>query len=1279
MKNQLLRVRRFLPFFLFALFFSVTVNCFAGPCGGNGQRACCNLDGEFSNRADACNTGLAYSTAQGCIDPNGCSCSGGIITSFTSMGMCYQPTGCGGPGQRACCNGAGEFSNDSLACNSGLVQIPGGCGPGDPACVCGGILNTGGLFPAPYAAGNCVQPSACGGEGQRACCFGFLESAPGTTLGACVSGLREVPGCSGDCTCGGSTSIGEPDGSSCTSIPLAQIPEPDTNANPTPNETGLVGSPGSWTLHQDSLPSGPECPPSGLCGYSDLHVHMFANLAHGGATLAGEAWNPNGVNVALGEDYGSNLPLVDKDGNPKPRVDGFGVGPTCPPYLLDSGLCRNQVLYHGDHTAFDTVTGGGTNDGAAANLGAPLFSGWPLWTSTIHQQVYYKWLERAWLGGLRLMVMDAVTNEALCKSGTKVAGTDCALSMTPIDAQLQAAQDFQNFLDSQYGGPGKGWFRIVTTPAQAEDAIKEGKLAVVLGIEVDNLFNCHFQNANGQPLNGEGPACDDTYVLQQLQKYFGLGVRHIFPVHNFDNAFGTPAAWQDAINAGNRAGEGLRDAPLGYWDAVNCTDPGYGFSLDPLTDALLYTAGFGGNLLLPTYPTFTSGSCHNAPGLTRLGSYFVQQAMNMGIIIDVDHMSIHAFNDTIDLANRQSPVYAGIAATHVQFFDLYQQTYTGKLGRHERMRTLAQLQRIKDVGGMIAAMLKDDTQDTGEAGWCLPQGNCPFGTLSLWPAQAKAYTSYGQECSYSTTEWAQAYLYGVKAMDGAPVAMGSDFNGIAGHVGPRFGNGACAGSPSQRALQERANNRVVYPFTIPGFGTFDRQVSGQKTYDFNVDGLAHIGLLPDMVADLKNVGLTDQQLQPLFGSAQAYINMWSAVFRASAPNVSLSGVPATAAYGSTFTVTTDNHGTTTSVPSITVDPATVCSINGNVVTMNSGTGTCSVTATWAADGNYAKASITNTANATKASPKSAFTGAPPTATYGSQFVVSATTNASTVAVISATTGSVCSINGTTVTITSGIGQCSLRAAWDADNNYSSVQLTQTTSAAKFTPRVELSVNGTGSTTVAVGDQARFVARIHAASPTSQSPDGSITISDSTNGAIRYGSAPITKDANSNDGLAVITNSAIPLGSYVLVATYGGDNQGRYYNGAQSNTVSLQVQNKLGQSPQPSLAIHATRGAHDASSLQVFLTVTNQGTAPAVGIDLRQIAVRSLSGNRKVELLTPTPPVMLGKLKPGTSTALTLELEVPANVKKLRLHEHGKFLDGKGKAYEFNLEQVLGTE
>jgi hypothetical protein len=99
----------FLAATLLALALGVPVSAFA-QCGGNGPRACCNGDGEFAHNPLgllACDEGLSYSAAAGFTDPNGCSCSGGII---------------------------------SLACNSGFVQIPGTCGPEDPAaCVCGGL------------------------------------------------------------------------------------------------------------------------------------------------------------------------------------------------------------------------------------------------------------------------------------------------------------------------------------------------------------------------------------------------------------------------------------------------------------------------------------------------------------------------------------------------------------------------------------------------------------------------------------------------------------------------------------------------------------------------------------------------------------------------------------------------------------------------------------------------------------------------------------------------------------------------------------------------------------------------------------------------------------------------------------------------------------------------------------------------------------------------------------------------------------------------------------
>src|SRR5205823_2414032 len=44
---------------------------------------------------------------------------------------------------------------------------------------------------------------------------------------------------------------------------------------------------------------------------------------------------------------------------------------------------------------------------------------------------------------------------------------------------------------------------------------------------------------------------------------------------------------------------------------------------------------------------------------------------------------------------------------------------------------------------------------------------------------------------------------------------------------------------------------------------------GTRTFDYNVDGLAHMGLVPDMLQDMKNATKVD--MQPLFSSAESYV------------------------------------------------------------------------------------------------------------------------------------------------------------------------------------------------------------------------------------------------------------------------------------------------------------------------------------------------------------------------------------------------------------------------
>jgi hypothetical protein len=117
------------------------------------------------------------------------------------------------------------------------------------------------------------------------------------------------------------------------------------------------------------------------------------------------------------------------------------------------------------------------------------------------------------------------------------------------------------------------------------------------------------------------------------------------------------------------------------------------------------------------------------------------------------------------------------------------------------------------------------------------------------------------------------------------IPLSTDTHGFIYQPAPRFGPDACKWDASEAAQQLAVNEKVTYPFEGPYGGFFDKQKTGTRTFDYNYDGLAHVGLLPDFIEDLKNVGVTDEQLEPLFNSAEAYIRMWQRVEQASIGNL----------------------------------------------------------------------------------------------------------------------------------------------------------------------------------------------------------------------------------------------------------------------------------------------------------------------------------------------------------------------------------------------------------
>jgi len=200
------------------------------------------------------------------------------------------------------------------------------------------------------------------------------------------------------------------------------------------------------------------------------------------------------------------------------------------------------------------------------------------------------------------------------------------------------------------------------------------------------------------------------------------------------------------------------------------------------------------------------------------------------------------------------------------------------------------------------------------------------------------------------------------------------------------------------------------------------------------------------------------------------------------PTVTFTGAPSSAAYNSHFTVATTTNASTTAV----ITSSGACTNTGTAVTMTSGTGSCSLTAAWAADSNYSGTTASQSTTATLIAQTIAFTtSAPTSAAYSSSFTVAAAGGASGNAVTFTSSGA-CSNAGATYTMTNATGTCSVTASQAGNTNYSAAtpvthtvnatgaSLTVSPSSISFgtvaqgsisTRTITLTNNGTASVTV----------------------------------------------------------------------------------------------------------------------------------------------------------------------------------------------------------------------
>jgi hypothetical protein len=358
-------------------------------------------------------------------------------------------------------------------------------------------------------------------------------------------------------------------------------------------------------------------PWSEVKGTMDLHSHMMAFEFLGGKAHCGRPFHPYGAPSALTD-------CVDHQA-------GNGCGA-----VLDNVLYGNPARCHDPS-------------------GWPDFKGWPDHNSLTHEQTYYKWLERAYLAGVRVDVNLFVENKVLCEL-YPLKQNDCN-EMNSVRLQNKDIDQFQDYIDAQNGGPGRGWYRIVKDPFQARKVIAEGKLAVIKGIEVSEPFDCAVYN--------DQPKCDRAQIDRQLNEVYGFGVRQMELINKFDNALAGVAGDNGetgvVVNGGNRLETGK------YWQMQACNGPKDEEDKQQIGVYNHDENDIGSNLLeqyappgaAPVYPS--NSSC-NARGLTDLGEHAVRRLEQKHMIIDPDHLSVRARNSLMNIA--EATRYSGVVSSH---------------------------------------------------------------------------------------------------------------------------------------------------------------------------------------------------------------------------------------------------------------------------------------------------------------------------------------------------------------------------------------------------------------------------------------------------------------------------------------------------------------------------------------------------------------------------------------------------------------------------------------
>ena len=493
--------------------------------------------------------------------------------------------------------------------------------------------------------------------------------------------------------------------------------------------------------------------PGNLRGYADLHTHPMVNLGFGGKLIHGSP------------DVGSIIP-TDKDCNHNVRAKSMehALGPATPTHGDPFQIACGDGFRRGIIFAYEELNDADVTVGSPAQ-GAPSFKDYPKYNDIAHQKMWVDWIRRSYDAGQRVMVALATNNATLAAA---VSGPGDGPTDDKASADLQIAE-IKSFVARH-----NDFMEVAMTPADIRRIVAANKLAIVLGIEVDNIGNFNkVPNWDLMP-----PAARAAIIDAELVRLQKNGVRYIFPIHVLDNKFGGTAVYEDLFNYSTKREDG-------HWWKLKCSadkdgvehkfDPFLGSDIPDVAKNFLSTlSGIKVSLDLnaPAPPDCKKLGHENAQGLqmtkagTGDGEIAIKEMMKLGMLIDVDHMSLASFNDTLGLAEGVQggyPVISGHTGLRV-----YQKT--------ENSRTEDQLERIGKLGGMFG----------------LGSANTPSYQWAAQYAIANSWIS-GKDLTHG-----KSAVFGE-----GRVSFGTDLNGLVQGGAPRAGGNMYSNTFSQKPYRQQ--------------------------------------------------------------------------------------------------------------------------------------------------------------------------------------------------------------------------------------------------------------------------------------------------------------------------------------------------------------------------------------------------------------------------------------------------------------------------------------------